>query len=781
MPSESLPARRLAHVHHVGFADPLVGPARRRQHADLVDDWLRELWQAAGGPEHGAALGAIGSLGRRDLGPLSDLDLVLLVDGASLTDDDAGELAAALWYPIWDSGSSLDHAVRTPADCERVAREDLTAAMSLLDLRTVAGDRALVEHTAARTRDLWRRGARRRIEDLVELAADRVGRYGPLAHSTEPNLKSDRGGLRDITVIRAFAESWLADHDHAVVDHAADVLADARDALQAVTGRSGTRLGRADQEAVAALTGHATADDHLAVLAEAARIVSWELHRTIRAAQAAVAPGGAATRGAGSARRPALTRLDHGVIVQSGEISVDPRVTDPLRDLAAVRHAATTGKPLAEATLARMAARPIGPLSPAQRDMLVDALAGPHIAEAYEALDVKGVAVRLIPGWAEIRNRPQRSAVHRFTVDRHQIETVREAQRFLGAVDRPDLLLLTAILHDMGKRADAQDHSREGAPIAEQAARHLGVDEADVAVIGRLVREHLTLIDLAVGRDLGDPATVKALLQAVDHDRTTLELLRALTEADARAAGPSAWTSWRASLVDHLTELARSALAGSPPAPRHLLAPQRSAQDAMLAAVRRTGAAQVLYPAPAGPEPISQICMGAPDGPGVFAAMARVLARHRLDVRSALATTIDGIAVDTWWVSGAHADLPHPTALRSSLDRELAAREDAAARVLEVDPGQRPRTAEDTPVVTLLPGASADATVVQVNAPNRPSLLADVAEEITLHGLLITSAHVTTLGQRAVDVLYLTDGQGRALEAPAVGRLIAGLMEAAAV
>src|SRR5690606_39549952 len=66
----------------------------------------------------------------------------------------------------------------------------------------------------------------------------------------EPNLKSDRGGLRDITVIRALAESWLADHDHEVVDAASRTLRDARDALQAVTGASGTRLGRADQDAV---------------------------------------------------------------------------------------------------------------------------------------------------------------------------------------------------------------------------------------------------------------------------------------------------------------------------------------------------------------------------------------------------------------------------------------------------------------------------------------------------------------------------------------------------
>ena len=783
MPSEELSSRRITQVLHEGFADPSAGPSRRLAQSDLVDDWLRTLWERAGeavsGRGSGAALAAIGSLGRRSLGPASDLDLVLLVDPARVSTERAAELAGALWYPIWDSGTSLDHSVRSPAECEEVAGTDLRAAIALLDLRCVAGDGDLVEDAAARVRAKWRREARRRVGEVVDLASDRDRRYGSLAHSTEPNLKSDRGGLRDVTVIRALAESWLADHDHEVVDSAARTLRDARDALQAVTGTSGTRLGRADQDAVAALTGHATADDHHAVLADAARSVTWELHRTVRAAEAAIAPGGSATRGLGAARRPALERLPHGVIVQAGEVSVDPSSRDLLRDVAAVRHAATTGLPLAEATLARMATQPVTPLLPAQRDVLVDALAGEHLADAYEALDVKGVFSRWVPGWSEIRNRPQRSAVHRFTVDRHQIETVLEAQRFLSRVSRPDLLLVTALLHDLGKRPGARDHAAEGAPLAEAAARHLGFDRADARTIATLVREHLTLVGLATGRDLADPSTLRELLRAVDEDLDTLELLRALTEADAIAAGPSAWSTWRADLVDHLTDLGRDALRGTETAPRTRLAPQRSAQEAVLAAVRRSDSAQVIYPAPLDDEPISQLCLGAPDGAGVFAAMARVLVRLRLDVHSAVVSTQDGIAVNTWWVTGTQADLPHPSVVRSALDRELAHRDRADARVLELPPAPPLRTTEDAPVVTLLPGASREATVVQVNARNRPSLLADVAETITVHGLQVRSAHVMTLGRRAVDVLYLTDQHGRALDPPTVGRIVAALMDAA--
>ena len=783
MPSEELSSQRITQELHEGFADPTVGPSRRRAQSDLVEDWLRGLWERAGAPSEpgsGLALGAVGSLGRRSLGPASDLDLVLLWDPERSSAEESARLATAIWYPIWDSGASLDHAVRTPADCEEVARTDLRSAISLLDLRVLAGDAELVETTAARVRAQWRREARRRAAELADLAEDRSRRYGSLAHSTEPNLKSDRGGLRDITVIRALAESWLADHDHEVIAASARTLRDARDALQAVSGTSGTRLARAHQDAVAALTGHATADDHHAVLADAARAVSWQLHRAVRAAQAATAKGGTSTRGLGASRRPALTRLPHGVLVQSGEISVDPASRDLLRDVAAVRHAAVTGLPLSDATLARMAQGEGKALLPAQRDVLVDALAGEHLAEIYEALDVAGIVARWVPGWAVIRNRPQRSAVHRFTVDRHQIETVREAQRLLARVSRPDLLLVTALLHDLGKRAGAADHSVEGAPLAETAARSLGFDRADACRIGLLVREHLTLVELATSRDHTDPETVQRLLRATDGDLENLELLRALTEADAIAAGPSAWSTWRADLVDHLTALAREALGDEAAAPRTRVVAQRSVQLAVRDAVHERGGAQVIVPASVDPAPITQLCLGAPDGAGVLAAMARVLARSRLDVHSAVAVGLDGVAVTTWWVAGLPADLPHPSVLRSALDRELAAGGRAAPGALDLPAAPPPRTTEDAPVVTLLPGASGEATAVQVNARNRPSLLVDLLEAITAHRLLVRSAHVMTLGQRAVDVLHLTDRHGRTLDAQTSERITAALMDAAA-
>ena len=139
--------------------------------------------------------------------------------------------------------------------------------------------------------------------------------------------------------------------------------------------------------------------------------------------------------------------------------------------------------------------------------------------------------------------------MHLYTVDRHSIQTVAEVQRGLTQVERPDLLLLACLFHDIGKGANGGvQHAAVGAPIARELVEQLGVTGEDADLVERLVREHLTLVELATRRDHTDPATVDALVAAVDGRAEVLSLLRLLTEADARAAGPAAWTPWRAQL-----------------------------------------------------------------------------------------------------------------------------------------------------------------------------------------------------------------------------------------
>src|SRR5262249_6770201 len=149
------------------------------------------------------------------------------------------------------------------------------------------------------------------------------------------------------------------------------------------------------------------------------------------------------------------------------------------------------------------------PWPPAARDALVALLgSGQALVPVWEALDQSGVTTRLLPEWSLVRSRPQRNPVHRYTVDRHLVETAAASATLTRRVSRPDLLLVAALLHDIGKGRRRGDHSVEGARIARDLATRMGFAEDDVELLVLLVREHLLLPDTATRRDLNDPATV---------------------------------------------------------------------------------------------------------------------------------------------------------------------------------------------------------------------------------------------------------------------------------
>ncbi|MFE2439809.1 [protein-PII] uridylyltransferase, partial [Streptomyces sp. NPDC059409] len=767
--------------------------------------------------------------GRGELSPRRDLDLLLLHDGRD--DKAVAALADRLWYPVWDLGLDLDHSVRTPQQARKTAGEDLKVQLGLLDARHLAGDLGLT--SALRTAVLadWRNQAPKRLPELRDLCAERAERQGELRFLLEPDLKEARGGLRDATALHAVAASWLADAPREGLADARRRLLDVRDALHLATGRATDRLALQEQDEVAAGLGLLDGDALLREVYEAARVISYagdvtwrEVGRVLRSRS--VRPRLRAMMSGRNGGKPAAERspLAEGVVEQDGEV-VLARTARPERDpvlpLRAAAAAAQAGLPLSLHAVRRLAAtaRPLPTPWPAEaREQLVTLLgSGRPTVQVWEALEAEGLVTRLLPDWERVRCRPQRNAVHLWTVDRHLIETAVRAAGFTRRVHRPDLLLVAALLHDIGKGWPG-DHSVAGETIARDVAARIGFDRADAAVLATLVRHHLLLVETATRRDLDDPATVRAVAAAVGTERT-LELLHALTEADALATGPAAWSSWRGSLVADLVKRVAGVLAGEPAAEAETAAPTAEHERLAVEAFRTGGPvlalrAQTEPPAdpadpahPSGqsgptgasgrgsgdpgavdpdgtvPEPLGvELLIAVPDQAGVLPAVAGVLALHRLTVRTAelrslpLPDGVDGsVLLLDWRVAAQYGSLPQAARLRADLVRALDGTLDIAGRLAERDAAHPRRRGVEPPPprVTVAPAASRLATVIEVRAQDAPGLLFRLGRALEAAGVRVRSAHVSTLGANAVDAFYVTRGEGVPLpgeEAASVAR-----------
>ena len=776
-----LAARRLDLAGARGFDAPGAGRARREAITTLTRDWLAQVWSQAldGRPAEGIALACVGSLARGDAGPLSDVDLVLLHYGRSLSGDDLRGLADRVWYPVWDAGVKLDHAVRTVNQCRTVASGDLAAAVGLLDLQCVAGDPEVVAAARSTVSHDWRANARRRLPQLVDSLKARHARHGDLAQNLEPDLKEAHGGLRDLTVLGALVSAWLTDRPHVGIDEAHQTLLDVRDAVHVVTGRGRDRLTREDHDAVAALLGHTDSDELMTAVADAGRSIAYALDGTVRRAGQSQR---ARTLRVGP-RRPQLNPLGFGMFEHDGEVVLGPRSTlstDPLLALRAAVVAARANLPIAPTTLANLAGqapRLPEPWPEIARDLFADLLAtGPGLIGVWEGLDQAGIVDRWLPEWAAVRSRPQRSAVHRHTVDRHLLETVVLAGGLVRSVTRADLLLLAALLHDIGKIRGAHDHSATGAPLAKAIAIRLGYPAPDVEVVTTLVREHLSLIDLATRRDHQDASTVTAARAAVGGSRDVFDLLVALTEADASAAGPQAWTDWRATLLGQLAEAARQGWEeGTVPPPAETTAVDEEDLRAVAAGEPRV----VVRPLGGS----YRIDVFDRDRLGLFADTAGLLAAYGLVVRTAILRTADGVAANEWHVESPSGEPPEEDRIVRGLER-LAQGDRAPLGLLErrrqlaARPSAESGTGSPGQARALVvPHASQEATVIEVRAQDRPGLLHELGIGFAKAGLSVRSAHIATYAGQTLDTFYVTEFGGRLLSPAKVAQTVAMVID----
>lgn len=757
--------------------------ALREECRELCESWLiskaAEIGLTAG---CGFALVATGSLGRRELLPYSDLDLLLLHD--NLPADIVGQVADLLWYPLWDNNIRLDHSVRTVAETLRVAGADISAGLAILDARHIAGDEQLSAALIAGVRLQWRGEIASRFDDLLEATHSRWTRNGEIARCAEPDLKCGRGGLRDVRLLDALAVAQLADPltvwrpEHSTLvslSGAYRTLLDVCTELHHVSGRGRDLLLAQYADEISAALHIGDRYDLTRVVSSAARTISFSVDAGLRTAANALP-----RRGIFAVRRRLRRPLDEGVVEHEGEI-VLARDARPERDpglvLRVAATAAVTGLPMAAGTLIRLAETASELPTPwpreALHDLLVVLAAGPAAVGTIEALDRTGLWRRLFPEWDAVRDLPPRDGVHVWTVDRHLVETVSRASAFTTRVARPDVLLVAALLHDIGKGSGG-DHSAVGAALAARIGARLGMWPSDVAMLSTLVTHHLLLSKVATRQDLTDPRTVTAVSAALGGDPAVLDVLHALTEADALATGPTVWNEWKATLVGDLVRRCRMVMVGEP-------LPQAEPIEPRYISLAETHCVHVELN-PGSSLRIHHAVMVAPDQRGLLSKAAAVLALNSLRVHSASVNVHDGVAIDEFVVSPHFGSPPSAELLRQQFVGALKGDLDVLAKLEQQDREGPPAPVGE--VTTAVPvhcstapprivwfDSASDKLLVEIRATDRPGLLARLTGALERAGVDIVWAKVTTRGSMVDDVFCLVPPPG-AVEATSGARAV---------
>ena len=731
-----------------------------RRLSAATDEWLGSVFAGAteGHKKAGRlALVAVGGYGRGELAPHSDLDVLLLHDNVR----DVADISARVWYPVWDAGLKLGHAVRTPKETLGLCATDLDTATALVTARFLAGNESLATEVIEGARAQWSRRGRERLRELHARAAGRHAENGEVAFLLEPNLKEGLGGLRDIHALRwaVSAGLTLTPEDSADLERANATLLNVRVALHRHAGRAQEILRLEDQAAVAPACGFANDDELMAALADVGRTVAWisdEAWSRIDPVPRGTYPTGA---------------VAPGVCVVDGEVHLDDEVdvADPTLLLRVATAAARHGLRVDRTSLNRLGeAAPVWPdpwPAGASDGLVALLLEGERAIPVLESLDQRNLFVKVLPEWGPVRSRPQRNAFHRFTVDRHLWQTAANAAALSSRTSRPDLLMIAALLHDIGKGYPG-DHTQAGTELFARIGPRMGLPDADVHTVSLLIENHLLLADTATRRDLSDDATITMVADRIGS-QTVLDLLHALTEADSLATGPSAWSQWKAELITLLVERVRHVLGGGDVQEvMWRLFPDASVLEMMAAGVLAIRT-----------EP-DRITVVSPDSPGTFSRVAGVMALHGLDVLGAEAHSDEqGMAASQFRVvptyNGGIDWAPVVESLELALNGRLAIGSRLSERAATVR-ARRAMTAvkPSAPTVTFDDSASSNATFLEVKAPDEMGVLHRMTKAMADLGLDIRHARILTLGNEVIDSFYVCPNGGGKVTDPAHRREI---------
>ncbi len=811
------------HALRAGLAAGEDGAALLGRYSDAVAELVGQRASAAIDATAGRfgpiTIVAIGALGRRELAPHSDLDLVILSRQASGDGESEFDLfVRSFVHPLWDVGLRPNVIVHDSETWLAAAVDDLTLCTALLDVRPLAGDAEMVAYLRDQAVERFF-GPRREtfLRRLAEEVEDRHARYGGTVYLVEPDLKLGPGGLRDLAVVQ-----WCLMATHGSMDiealagedrvrpRLASIIASSRStlfrlriALHLAANRPQDRLVFQYQERLPPLLG--LIGDGPIADAELVGAIELAMQSYYRAARDLLRYGRRVCERCMPERpREGVTRrLDERFAIVDGRLTHDGAqlfTETPILALEAIELArdqevelsGETFDAIAEA-LAQPSAQRLADEPEAQRRFL-DLLCHPDDFGRPPSLDLCNelrILEKLVPEFAPIRGRMQHDTYHVYTVDEHTLQAISMLKRLARGehnkdfplatalhleIDDPRVLYLATLVHDTGK-AGPGDQCESGAEIARTVATRSGLSPSEVERCALLVREHLAMPLLSQKRDLSDPLLIAEFAEKV-RDRQTLKELYLLSLVDMAQVRPGNLTSWKLTLLDELylltsAHLQRGTLRGRPRSPRvgelagmperyyslyHL--EMRMHHQALVESLL-SGDRQALLDLESGSGAL-RLTLVARDRPGLLAQTAAVLDDHGVEVMAADVFSAPGtppVVVDLFRVAAKEGP-EHGVDVATVTAMEHALQQGLSREALQTPPSPRRaarwRRGPRVPTrIAFDSDPSGNRTIVEVETEAGSDVLRRMTLAFAAEGIEILLARCNTEAERAANVFYV--------------------------
>ena len=831
---------------HARFVDELIGSLVRLITTDLAEEALA--------PEPFVVV-ALGGYGRGELHPSSDIDLMVVYDG-ELTPY-VQRVTQELLYTLWDLGLQIGHSLRSLDDCVAMARTDLPSRTSMQEARLVAGDRRLFQRFGRVLREnVYRRDFEQFLAAMLAERDQRYRKHGASPYVGEPNVKESAGGLRDMhtamwlgaakfeaRTLRELADKRLITaREQAQADDALTFMWRVRNALHFLAGHKNDVLGRGLQPQIAKDLGYADDGERLGVerfMREYylnARAIHRVSRRLIARCQETL------SHRTGAERRERQQALADGLVFIDGRLHQserDPEFfrAEPIRLMKVFWHLHRLGCELS-LDLERAIEDSLDVVddefrrSPAARDLFLD-ICGTwgRVALTLSEMHELGFLGRYLPEFGALTCLVQYDTYHRFSADQHSLLAVEHLEALApgksteseGAaavwseVEKPELLMLGMLLHDIGK-GRGHGHVAKGIPLARELATRVALPPEDAGVVEFLVAHHVTMSHVSQRRDIDDPKTIDDFAETTG-DPQRLRMLYLLTYADMRAVGPGVLTPWqavvlhelygrtltrltggraerpnRAQLTERLgtvvqEELPRQAVKAhvAMVSERYLAGTGVPRMAEHLRMLRRLDETPVVTEVFHHPDlGSSDLVVVTRDVPGLFSLIAGTLAARNINIMSAqIHTRADGVAIDTFQVNDPIGEVmtsvAHWARTLEALRAVLTGEQSVEALLEKRRASARATPAPVPPRITVNNRVSDDYTVIEVKCPDRLGLLYLVTRTLSALALDIASARIATEIDQAFDSFYVNDAKGRKVDDPAMMDSVRRALEQALV